>query len=164
DAGTTADGLAYYIMDYVEGRPIDEYCDAHQLPITERLELFRTVCSAIDYAHRQCVVHRDLKPSNILVTAEGGGKLLAFCIAKVLHPAPSSATMDATTAAWRLMTPEYASPEQVRGSAITPASDVYSLGVLLYGLLTGHRPYRIEHHTPQEIERIICDQEPEKPS
>jgi serine/threonine protein kinase/tetratricopeptide (TPR) repeat protein len=163
DGGTTADGRPYFVMDYVEGLPIDVYCDTRQLSTTERLQLFRTVCSAVHYAHEHHIIHRDLKPSNILVTAEGVLKLLDFGIAKVLDPERVAQTVDAT-GALRLLTPEYASPEQVRGEPVTPASDVYSLGVLLYELLTGRRPHRVHAPTPLEIERMVGETEPEKPS
>jgi eukaryotic-like serine/threonine-protein kinase len=164
DGGTTEEGLSYFIMDYVDGLPIDRYCDTQKLTIVERLRLFRTVCSAVAYAHQNRVVHRDLKPGNILVTAQGIVKLLDFGVAKLLNSEGSSKTTGTTAASLRPMTPEYASPEQVRGSVITPASDIYSLGVLLYELLTGHRPYRIRSLTPQEIEHVICEEAPEKPS
>ncbi|MEK6289610.1 MAG: serine/threonine-protein kinase [Acidobacteriota bacterium] len=164
DGGTTDQGLPYFVMEYIEGQPIDRYCDERKLTTAERLQLFRTVCAAAHYAHQNLVVHRDLKPSNILVTNEGAVKLLDFGIAKLLNPDLYART-DVATAQWvRPMTPDYASPEQARGLKITTASDTYSLGVILYELLTGRRPYRITSYTPQEIERVICEQEPEKPS
>jgi serine/threonine protein kinase/Flp pilus assembly protein TadD len=164
DGGTTEECLPYFVMEYIEGLPIDEYCNRHKLSIIERLKLFRTVCAAVHYAHQNLVVHRDIKPSNILVTAEGVPKLLDFGIAKLLNPELFSQTIDATATAMRLMTPEYGSPEQVRGEPITTATDVYSLGVVLYELLTGRRPYQFKTSLPREIERVICETEPEKPS
>jgi serine/threonine protein kinase/tetratricopeptide (TPR) repeat protein len=164
DGGTAADGLPYFVMEYIEGQPIDQYCDARKLGIAERLKLFRTVCAAVHYAHQNLVIHRDIKPGNILVTAEGTSKLLDFGIAKLLDPELATQAMPLTATAMRPMTPDYASPEQVRGLQITTASDIYSLGVLLYELLTGRRPYRLKGATPQEIERLICEQEPQRPS
>ena len=163
DGGTTDDGRLYFVMDYVEGLPLDVYCDTHTLPVLERLKLFRIVCSAVHYAHQHGVVHRDLKPGNILVTPGGIPKLLDFGIARVLNPEVSSLPTGTTTTV-RPLTPAYASPEQIRGETITPMSDVYSLGVLLYELLTGHRPYRFQGHSAQELERLICEQEPRRPS
>jgi len=163
DGGITQEGLPYLVMDYVEGLPVDEYCDRRELCLNERLQLFRSVCTAVQYAHERLVIHRDLKPSNILVTREGMAKLLDFGIAKVLN-SEVSAEMSLTRTADRQLTPGYASPEQVRGEAITCATDVYSLGVVLYELLTGHRPYRFQRLTPAEMERVICEREPEKPS
>jgi non-specific serine/threonine protein kinase/serine/threonine-protein kinase len=164
DGGATEDGLPYFVMEYIEGLSLNAYCDERRLSITERLKLFREVCSAVSYAHQNLIVHRDLKPSNILVTRDGTPKLLDFGIAKLLDPALAEQTVERTATFMRLMTPEYASPEQVRGLPITTASDVYSLGVLLYELLTGHRPYRLKGRAPEEVERAVCEQEPERPS
>jgi tetratricopeptide (TPR) repeat protein len=159
DGGATEDGRPYLVMEYIDGAPITEYVQAHGLSIRERLELFRTVCSAVQFAHQSLIVHRDLKPGNILVTAEGVPKLLDFGIAKLLEP-----DADITMTSVRLMTPECASPEQVRGLPITTASDIYSLGVLLYHLLTDERPYQFTTRTSEEIARVVCDNEPKKPS
>lgn len=163
DGGATEADLPYFIMEYIEGRPITEYANEHSLSTAERLKLFRTVCSAVQYAHQNLVIHRDLKPSNILVTKDGEPKLLDFGIAKLLQ-ADGVAETELTATAVRVMTPEYASPEQVKGERITTASDVYALGVLLYELLTGQRPYRVKSRQPEEIAKAICEQEPDKPS
>ena len=164
DGGSTEDGRPYFVMEYVEGRPIDQFCDAGRLPIRERLRLFLGVCSAVDFVHRNLVVHRDLKPANILVTPDGVPKLLDFGIAKLLSPELSAAPLDVTHPDTRAMTPEYASPEQVRGDPITTASDIYSLGILLYELLAGRRPYRLRSLQLHELARAICEEEPVPPS
>jgi non-specific serine/threonine protein kinase/serine/threonine-protein kinase len=163
DGGTTDDGLPYFVMEYVAGVPIDEYCDTHGLSVAERLTLFGTVCAAVQHAHNNLVIHRDLKPTNILVTADGIPKLLDFGIAKVIDTQDEPA-FTSLTVLGRPMTPEYASPEQARGEPITVAADVYSLGVLLYQLLTGRRPYVFTNHGPEEITRVICQEQPLKPS
>jgi serine/threonine protein kinase/outer membrane protein OmpA-like peptidoglycan-associated protein len=163
DGGTTDDGLPYLVMEYIEGQPIDVYCDAHRLPIPQRLQLFLKVCSAVQHAHQERVIHRDLKPSNILVTPQGEPKLLDFGIAKLLAQT-SSAFIEPVTTSLPRMTPEYASPEEARGQGVTTATDIYSLGVVLYELLSGHRPYRLKNRTPEEMFRAICQAAPEKPS
>ena len=159
DGGTTEDGIPYLVMELIEGTPIDEYCEEHDLTINGRLQLFNQVCAAVQYAHQRLVVHRDIKPGNILVTAEGIPKLLDFGIAKILDPSAG-----AETTLLRPMTPEYASPEQLRGEPITTATDVYSLGVVLYKLLAGRSPYPEKTRTPLEFARIICEVEPARPS
>ncbi|MBL8206787.1 MAG: protein kinase [Blastocatellia bacterium] len=165
DGGTTADGLPYFVMEHVTGTSLLTYCNAHRLSIAERLKLFRQVCAAVQHAHQKLVVHRDLKPSNILVNEEGVPKLLDFGIAKLLDPnATPGATQALTRTDQRLLTPDYASPEQVRGKAITTATDIYSLGVVLYELLTGQRPHKFDALSLGEIEHAICEQEPELPS
>ncbi|MCH8824114.1 MAG: protein kinase [Planctomycetes bacterium] len=164
DAGQTEDGLPYLVMEYVEGQPIDEYCNVRRLDINERLVIFRKVCAAVHYAHQNLVVHRDLKPSNIIVSPDGEPKLLDFGIAKLLNPELSIIKGDPTAPEFRVMTPEYASPEQVRGYPLTTVSDVYSLGVLLYELMSGHRPYHLRSRVQAEIVRAICEDVPEKPS
>jgi serine/threonine protein kinase/TolB-like protein/Tfp pilus assembly protein PilF len=163
DGGTTADGLPYLVMEYVQGTPIDQHCDDRGLSTRERIELFRQVCDAVEHAHQHSVVHRDLKPSNILVTTDGHPKLLDFGISKLLTP-EASASHAETTMFLRAMTPTYASPEQVRGLPITAATDVYSLGVVLYELLTGKRPYQLHKRTLREVEEIIFHQQPQRPS
>jgi serine/threonine-protein kinase len=164
DGGTTDEGLPYFVMEYIDGVPIDRYCDEHRLSIRERLELFRQVCSAVQYAHQNLVVHRDIKASNILVTADGTPRLLDFGIAKLLKPDQFAGQVEYTATWMRPMTPRYASPEQVTGRPVTTASDTYSLGVLLYKLLTGHLPYRLEGLPPTELSRLVVEEDPERPS
>jgi len=162
DGGTTAEGAPYFVMELIDGEPIDQYCDHHKLSVEARLRLFLEVCSAVQFAHRRLIVHRDIKPSNILVTHDGVPKLLDFGIAKILDP--GNAEMSQTSLSLRVFTPAYASPEQHRGEPITTATDVYSLGVVLYGLLAGHHPYGLAQRTPEALSRAICDREPERPS
>jgi eukaryotic-like serine/threonine-protein kinase len=164
DGGTTDEGIPYFVMELIEGQPITEYCDSRNLPVVERLELFSAVCSAVQYAHQRLIVHRDIKPSNILVTQDGTPKLLDFGIAKILETDSTSGQPEPTITLFRALTPGYASPEQVKGEPITTASDVYSLGVVLYELLTGQHPYSAPGHTPHQIARAVCEVEPEKPS
>jgi len=164
DGGITDEGLPYLVLEFVSGMPIDQYCVRRNLSIAERLKLFRVACSAVQYAHRNLVVHRDLKPGNILVTEDGIPKLLDFGIAKILDPGQEEPERDRTLTVMRVMTPDFASPEQVRGEAITTSSDVYSLGVILYLILTGRRPYHISSTAPLEIIQSVCEKDPGKPS
>jgi serine/threonine protein kinase/tetratricopeptide (TPR) repeat protein len=164
DAATMEDGRPYFVMEYIEGKPIDRHCDEEKLSVDQRLALFRDVCAGVQHAHQNLIVHRDLKPSNVLVTSKGEVKLMDFGIAKVLNPQLAAVMGDPTEVGLRVMTTEYASPEQVRGDPIGTTSDVYSLGVLLYELLTGRRPYRFRTKLEEEIKRIVCDSEPSRPS
>jgi serine/threonine-protein kinase len=161
DGGVTPDGLPYLVMEYVDGIPIHEYCRRHELGVPARLRLFRTVCAAVEYAHHNLVVHRDIKPANILVTADGTPKLLDFGIAKLLDPTLDTAAP--TRTADRMMTPEYASPEQILGEPVTTLTDVYGLAVLLYELLADKRPFAVGTRSPLEIARMVCQEEPEPP-
>jgi serine/threonine protein kinase len=164
DGGSTEEGLPYLVMDYVDGRPIDAWCDEHRLNVSGRLKLFRAVCAAVQHAHQRLVLHRDIKPAHILVTLNGDVKLLDFGIAKLFADDGLARTLPQTETATRIMTPEYASPEQVRGDAVHTASDVYALGVVLYELLTGRWPYGTRGRMLYDVIRAICDQEPTRPS
>jgi serine/threonine-protein kinase len=159
DGGETEDAKPYLAMEYVDGQPLCRYCDERQLPIAARLRLFVSICEAVAHAHRNLIVHRDLKPSNILVDANGRVKLLDFGIARLLED-----DGHATGTAARLFTPQYAAPEQVRGEAVTTSVDVYALGLMLFELLTGRRPYGQSATTPSAFERAILDEEPTRPS
>lgn len=164
DGGRAPDGTPYLVMEYIDGEPIDVYCDRRRLPLAERIELVRTVCSAVHYAHQNLIVHRDLKPNNILITSTGEPKLLDFGIAKLLDARYSAHTLAVTHVDYRVMTPAHASPEQVRGDVITTASDIYVLGVLLFELLSGRKPFQFVGSRLTDMERIICEQEPPAPS
>jgi len=171
DGGVTEDGVPYLVMEHVEGQPITDYCETHALSVEDRLALFRTVCDAVHYAHQNLVVHRDLKPTNILVTETGTVKLLDFGIAKLLEAGDddrasrySATTLPQTATGMRVLTPECAAPEQIRGEPITTATDVYQLGILLYELLVGRRPYRVRGLPPSTVEHIICTEAPLQPS
>jgi len=159
DGGSTDDGVPYLAMELIDGERVDAYCESRKLSVSERLQLFVEICEAVQYAHQRLIVHRDIKPTNILVTNEGVPKLLDFGIAKILDPDPREETTLASP-----MTPEYASPEQIHGEPITTATDVYSLGVVLYKLLTGRSPYGSRPRTPIEVSRAIADTHPQRPS
>ncbi len=164
DGGTTDDGTPYLAMEYVEGEPVDEYCDRLGLTIEERLLLFRRICNAVESAHRQLVVHRDLKPSNILVAANGEPKLLDFGVAKLIERGAEESREGLTVTGEQIMTPEYASPEQVRAEPVSTATDVYALGLLLYEMLTGRRAQHLSSTDRGEVERVICETPPTRPS
>src|SRR5262245_27297641 len=161
DGGTTDDGLPFFVMEHVEGKPITEYCVEKRLSVAERLRLFRDVCGDVQYAHGNLVVHRDLKPGNILVIRDGTPKLLDFGMAKVVNP---EAADNATMTGPRMLTPDYASPEQVRGEPVTTATDIYSLGVVLYELLAGRRPHESTSGSLSDLEERICQTEARAPS
>jgi non-specific serine/threonine protein kinase/serine/threonine-protein kinase len=162
DGGTTDAGEPYFVMEYVEGENLLDFCAERRLSLVERLRLFETICAGVEYAHRNLVVHRDIKPSNILVSEDGTPKLLDFGIAKLLDPEATAG--DRTATVMRVLTPDYASPEQVRGGAITTATDIYSLGIVLYQLLSGRRPYHVESGEVGELLRVVCERDPERPS
>jgi len=162
--GSTSDGLPYFVMEFIEGKSLYRFCDEKHLGINERLQIFKQICDAVQSAHEIQVIHRDLKPSNILVKADGKPKLLDFGIAKVFDAELEVTEIEPTATQMRVMTPEYASPEQVCGGEILPASDVYSLGVILYELVTGHRPYYLKRKLPHDAARIVCEETPIRPS
>lgn len=178
DGGTTADRRPYFVMELIEGLPLDVWCRERALPLNDRLTLMRKVCDAVHYAHRNLVLHRDLKPSNILVNESGEPKLLDFGIAKILHaevptgepgqtgstPVPHTPPLTLTETGHLLLTPEFAAPEQLRAETLTTATDVYALGMLLYLLVTGSPAYVLDRRRPAEVERIVCHEEPERPS
>ena len=164
DGGTTKDGIPYFVMEFIEGETLYNYCDKNVLDLRARLKMFQKICSALQYAHERQIVHRDIKPSNILINKFGSPKLLDFGIAKILDPNLIHESVNPTASLMRMMTPDYASPEQVQGAEVTPASDIYSLGILLYELLSGHKPYNFSGRALHEVSRVICEVMPELPS
>ena len=160
DGGSTSSGLPYFVMEYVDGLPLTDYCDKHRLTVTERLRLFRKVCDAVAYAHRNYVIHRDLKPGNILVTSDGTPKLLDFGIAKIVKGGDDDPTDDRRSYGDSRLRQPRADPRRNDRTA----SDIYSLGVILYELLTGHRPYRLPMRDSEELARVICEREPTRAS
>ena len=164
DGGTTDEDVPYFVMEYIVGETLYNYCDKKRLGTRDRLKIFQKVCSAIQYAHERQIIHRDIKPSNILIDRLGTPKLLDFGIAKILDPNLIHESINPTASMLRMMTPDYASPEQIQGVEVSPASDTYSLGVLLYELLTGHRPYNFGGRSLHEISRVVCEVMPELPS
>lgn len=160
DGGQTEDGAPYIVMEYIEGAPLIEYCNRNNLTVPQRLELFRALCSAVQHAHQMLVIHRDIKPGNVLVNNDGVPKLLDFGIAKLLTTDVIPGAISHTHTMQRILTPQYASPEQIRGEQLTTASDIYSLGVLLYELLTSRSPYRTTGKSPVDLGRVVCESEP----
>ena len=164
DGGTSEEGMPYFVMELIDGQPITEYCSEQDLSIRERLKLFLQVCAGVHYAHQRLIIHRDIKPGNILVTADGIPKLLDFGIAKIVESGQEAGMPDLTLTSFRILTPRYASPEQMKGEAMTIATDVYSLGVIMYELLAGRSPYQLVNGSTQEFAQEVCEREPLKPS
>jgi serine/threonine protein kinase len=164
DGGETRDGRPFIVMEYVEGQPITRYSHSRGLASRQRVDLFRSVCSAVHHAHQKLVIHRDIKPSNVLVTPQGVVKLIDFGVSKPLAPGLSLQEVPKTESWQRLLTPDYASPEQILGQELTTATDIYSLGVLLFELLTGTRPYTLEGLSPAAAERLVCERHPPRAS